>query len=145
MADDTETNIFHYGTRSDDLPQVLTLALLTSSDVSATDIKSNIDSLFSELYTAASNGMVLQASREALDNVRSTWTFMKENTDELSRTCFSMQLVDRILHEASIYGPGQTPRNALAVLELVFNLNFAYSQDVPTPLNLRVCTRLTSP
>lgn len=123
----------------DNLPQVVMMGLMSTSDITADDIKSNIDSLFSDLYTTASDGVVLQAGLEALDGVRSTWRFIQENADELTRTGFYMQLADRILHDAATYGRDQNPRHALAIRELVFNLNFAYRQDGPTPLDLRVC------
>lgn len=134
--------IFHEDTHLDDLPQVVMMAMMSTSDVTAADIEQNIDALFDELYTTASGGLVLKAGIDALRDIRSSWRFMQENTDELTRTGFSMQLSDRILHDVSTYGLGQNPRRALAVRELVFNLNFAYSQDGPTPLDLRVCTEI---
>lgn len=145
MANDADTPTFYEDTRFDGPPQVALVGLMSVSDVSAADIKSHLDGLFYRLFTTASNGMVLQAGLDALHGVRSTWSFMEENTDELSRTVFYMQLADRILHDASIYGLGQTHRYALAVRELVFNLNFAYRQDEPTPLNLSVRAKLPSP
>lgn len=135
------SQVDHY---SDDEPLVSIMDLISTADVTGEDIMSKIDHVFSELYTSASSGPLLGAAFDALQEVRSTWKFMGENTDELTRTCFYMQLVERILHDASISGQGQTRRHALAVRELVFNLNFAYKQDQPTPLNLRVCTRTLS-
>lgn len=120
------------------------MAMMSTSEVTAADIKSNIDGLFHELYTTASGGLVLRAGLNALSDVRSSWRFMQENTDELTRTGFSMQLSDRILHDVSIYGLGQNSRRALALRELVFNLNYAYSQDGPTPLDLKVCINILS-
>lgn len=140
MAHNTAPAIFYEDSHLDDLPQVVMMAMMSTSDVTADDIKQDIDALFDDLYTTASGGLVLKAGIDALNVVRSSWRFMQENMDELTRTGFSMQLSDRILHDVSMYGLDQNPRHALAVRELVFNLNFAYSQDGPTPLDLRVCT-----
>lgn len=139
MANDTAPATLLEDTHLDDLPQVVILSMMSTSDVTAADIKSDIDRVFDRLYTTASGGLVLQAGLAALDEVRSTWRFLQQNTDEFTRTGFYMQLSDRILHDASIYGLGENRRKTLAVRELVFNLNFAYSQDQPTPLNLKVC------
>lgn len=144
MANDAAPATLHEDIHLDDLPQVVIMGMMSTSDVTAADINSNIDSLFDDLYTTASGGLVMQAGLAALSDVRSAWRFLQENTDELTRTGFRMQLSDRILHDASIYGLGKNPRHALAIRELVFNLNFAYSQDGPTPLDLRVCTRILS-
>lgn len=144
MEHNTAPAIFHEDTHLDDLPQVVMMAMMSTSDVTASDITSHIDALFDELYTNASGGLVLKAGIDALRDLRSSWRFMQENTDELTRTGFSMQLSDRILHDVSTHGLGQNPRRALALRELVFNLNFAYSQDGPTPLDLRVCTGIPS-
>lgn len=138
MADATATLITQGVTDFGDLPQAV---IMSTGDVSAEDMKSNIDLLLSELYKTASSGLVLQAGLRALHEVRSTWRFMQKNTDELTRTGFYMQLVDRILHDASIYGPRQH-HQALALQELVFNLNLAFTQDVSTPLNLRVSGKI---
>lgn len=126
----------------DDEPLVAIMGMMSTTEVAAADIMSNIDRLFSELYTTASDGLVLKSGFDALSEVRSTWRFLRKNAGDLPMTCFYMVLVDRILHDASMYDREQNVRHALAVRELVVNLNLAYSQNEPTPLNLRVCTRI---
>lgn len=144
MENDTAPATFQGDTNLDNLPHVVILGMMSTSDVTAADIASNISDIFDELYTVASDGLVEEAGLGALDGLRSTWRFMQEETDELTRTGFYMQLSDRILHDVSIYGLGQNRPRALALRELVFNLYFAYSQDGSTPLNMRVCTIVPS-
>ena len=126
------------------LPQAVIPSLLSSSGITAKDIESDIDIIFSDLYTNSLSGSVSKAGRDALTDVRSTWKFLQANTDELTRTGYYMQLIDRILHHASIYGLTESRRPALAVRELVYNLKVGFSQDEPTLLNPEVCTVLSS-
>lgn len=144
MADDAAAATFQVDLDFDDESLVLIMGSMSTSDVRGADIIIGIDRLFDELYTSATGGTVFRAGLDALSEVRSLWRYMREQTDDLTMTCFYMLLNDRILHDASIYGRRQNLRYSWAVRELAFNLNFAYSQDEPTPFNLRVCTRTLS-
>lgn len=140
MAKDTATVHSQEDTHFEDLNQVVMTDFISTAGVTANDIKSNIDGLFSKLFESASTRTVEQAGFEALDDVRSTRMFMQRDADKPTMTVYSVQLIDRILHSASIYGLGTHLRRALAVQELVFNLNLGFNLDGSTPLNLKVCT-----
>lgn len=145
MADATTAIAVHENTDFDSISQVAMLGLMSTCDISAEDIESNIDMMFSELVTHASSGKVLEAAGlAAFTNVRDVWRLLKEEADEMTRTGFYVQLADRILHDASIYSLEKQARPAYAVREFVFNLNHAFSQDEPTPLNLKVRTNVLS-
>jgi hypothetical protein len=144
MAKDTAAVHSQEDTHSEKLHQVVMSDLMSTSDIATDDTESNIDRIFSELFESASRGTVEQAGLHALDDVRDKWMFIQRDVDELTRTGFYMQLIDRVLHSASIYDLGTHLHRALAVRAVIFNLNLDLDPDGSTPVNLKVCTGTSS-